>query len=189
MPQLPPDAMSTGDLNVAIVNAYEPLDDRSIEIVTAVEIFAIVPIQAVKIRFTDVSVSATRHDAMPIEVIPLEGTDEFLTLDNTRLCSRRNSYGETANIPCIVRDPAGRVPSVMSDYYRDILEVGWFSGEKFHKVTLKANELWAVFLIRCCQQSSTFPLDGRQQIPEMHLKPSDKDQFILGEVFDLDSRL
>jgi hypothetical protein len=66
----------------------------------------------------------------------------------------------------------------MTDHGCDILLVGWQHDELFHRVTLRAKNLRAVFLIRCCQQSSSFPLGGTHT-NVLGRKPSDTNQSML----------
>jgi hypothetical protein len=154
-----------------------------------------VAVPAAKIRYSRVSIGkefgtgqsvATWVNELPyttpIEVIPTDDHDltgEYLSMDDKRLFSTRNCRGVDAMIECIVYDPLAAVTPLMTDYGRDILLVGWLHHETFHRVTLRARNLRAVFLIGCCQQSSSFPLGGTHAEPALGRKPSDTNQFML----------
>jgi hypothetical protein len=183
------DTVAVDDVVLSSSPAYAAATGKTVPLASSVAV------AAAKIRYSRVSIGkefgtgqpvATWLNELPyttpIEVIPIDDHDltgEYLSMDNRRLFSARNYGGDDAMTECIVYDPRNAVTPLMTDYGRDILLVGWLQHETFHRVTVRAKNLRAVFLIGCCQQSSSFPLGGTHTTPALGRKPYDINQFML----------
>jgi hypothetical protein len=127
------------------------------------------------VRYSQRSIEATfsRHipvdawaDALPYN-LPLEVASvddgEFVSLDNRRLYSAKN-YSDFETVHCVVYQLAGTPADLMRDHGLDRLEIVWVDeANLLNRLSLLANTIEGVVMIRCATQDSTFPILGRLQ--------------------------
>jgi len=119
---------------------------------------------SIKPNFSDGRTSVeTWMDALPYSV-PLEvmmniDGETYISLDNSRLYSAR-TYGLNPTVTCKVYNAHESVTPIMQDHGLDLLTVIWTSENSLHRLSLRANTIEAVVIIRCASQNSVFPFLG-----------------------------
>lgn len=123
------------------------------------------------VRYSQISIERTFRDrqtpvetwidqlpySLPLEVAPIDG-EYFLSLHNRRLYSAK-TYSPNITVSCIVH----QFPTeLMRDHCLDLLEVLWADSENsLKRLSLRANTIEGVMMIRCVTQNTSFPILGR----------------------------
>jgi len=112
------------------------------------------------IRYSQCVIMNEIDDPLPLEVMNIYG-DVYVSLDNRRLYARQNAITK-----CIVYGLDDPVPCHMQDM--NTLTLLWctISGEtQLHRLTLEANTMQGVVIIRCASQNPTFSKNGENEAP------------------------
>lgn len=97
---------------------------------------------------------------LPLEIASVDG--EYLSLDNRRLYSaKKHSLNET--VSCIVHQLSDPPTELMQDHGLDCLEILWAdkTTNSLRRLSLRANTIEGVMMIRCVTQNTSFPILGR----------------------------
>jgi hypothetical protein len=131
------------------------------------------------VRYSQRSIEATFMDRRtPVEtwmnnlpytfplVVALLQDGQFLSLDNRRLYSAKN-YSLNRTVQCFVHQLDEPPADLLMDYGFDILEVLCVDNKGLlNRLTVRANTIEGVMMIRCVTQDSTFPTHGRLERPQ-----------------------
>ena len=114
------------------------------------------------IRYSQCVIVDEIDDPLPLEVMNIYG-DTYVSLDNRRLYARKNM-----STKCIVYYLDDPVPSHMQDHEMNKLTLLWctqLNGKQLHRLTLEANTMQGVIIIRCASQNPTFSKNGEDESP------------------------
>jgi len=103
--------------------------------------------------------------SVPLEVMNIDG-EAYVSSDSIRLYSAR-IYGLNPTVKCKVYNAHEPVTSIMQDHGLDLLTVIWSNENILHRLSLRANTIEAVIIIRCAVQNTNFPFLGSDIPPRV----------------------
>lgn len=103
--------------------------------------------------------------SVPLEVMNIDG-ETYVSLDDRRLYSAR-THGLNPTVKCKVYNAHEPVTPIMQDHGLDLLTVIWSRENILHRLSLRANSIEGVIIIRCASQNSVFPFVGSDIPPRI----------------------